>query len=476
MFFLYNEFMAVFQIDPKIAQWLGGVGASGAGITAALEALTGAASVITGEVLAALTSSAALEIASGVGAIAGVITSIVLGSIAIDKPFPIEINQGLLYDNFNALYKAVKTIQLPKLTLTKEQTKLVDEIFGTNGLTSAYEDALKALNEINRLVDIIAPYLIDEKEYPSIPFKGEIIPFIGLNSFKVLPPRGSTIRWSQQVTKDINFQVIGALQSLGLVPIGVIGKISTSSGVYIPLLEGVTAGNYLEIINKIIISLIATFHAMEFHTKQKYEEGIAAITLEIPGTNPYVIPHGWTTKEIDEMITNVGLGLLSGEYLKELLRSLSKTRTSTRTKTKKRAAKKRKKTKKKWKKKGGQKKKKKKNPKYIKMITVDVNNVSRWIARVEFFFPVRKPLESDDKGTMIFHLKKGGNIKFVRVKRGTFSVISQVYGTGYRVWSQFWKKKIVNRTVLSWFIKRINMQDREIAIPQEIKSKKVKYK
>jgi hypothetical protein len=76
-------------------------------------------------------------------------------------------------------------------------------------------------------------------------------------------------------------------------------------------------------------------------------------------------------------------------------------------------------------------------PSEIKSIKVDVNNVSKWIAEVSFTFPTIKPIRSDDRGTLRFILKKGTVIRFVRVKRGTFSVISLVFGTGYRVWSQF---------------------------------------
>lgn len=117
----------------------------------------------------------------------------------------------------------------------------------------------------------------------------------------------------------------------------------------------------------------------------------------------------------------------------------------------------------------------------IKEISVNVRRVSAWVSRIRFVFPEKRDIDSDEKGSIYFYLKNGGVIRFKRVKRGTFSVISQVFGTGYRIWSQFWKRKIVNKppspeAVLSWFIKRINEQDRKIGIEEEIKDSKVKYR
>lgn len=115
-------------------------------------------------------------------------------------------------------------------------------------------------------------------------------------------------------------------------------------------------------------------------------------------------------------------------------------------------------------------------PETIREIYKDVSNVSEWIRAVSFKFPTRQPKDSDARGTLTFHLKKGSLIRFVRVKRGTFSVIADYYGTGYRLWSQFWKHKIVNRWRLSWAIKRITEADREIGIDTELIKRECHYK
>lgn len=117
----------------------------------------------------------------------------------------------------------------------------------------------------------------------------------------------------------------------------------------------------------------------------------------------------------------------------------------------------------------------------IKRISARVGSYSKWIERITFEFPERQSITSDGKGTMKFWLKSGTVIRKVRVKRGTFSVIAMwslgsSFGTGYRYWSQFNKKAIVNREkVISWFIPLINQRDREIAIPLEINENDIKY-
>lgn len=188
---------------------------------------------------------------------------------------------------------------------------------------------------------------------------------------------------------------------------------------------------------------------------------------------PFVLNPEGTLPSLETLLEQLSKGMIVGR-LADLLKSLINN--ATRTKNAEGGEEEQQKKRKRRRRKKKRKQNKKKRPKKIKMAWIDTTSVSKWIAKLTFEFPVQKDIESDDRGTLRVHIKGGGVIKFVRVKRGTFSVISSVYGTGYRIWSQFWKRRIVNRTVLSWFIKRINANDREIAIPQEIRNKKVKYK
>lgn len=167
-----------------------------------------------------------------------------------------------------------------------------------------------------------------------------------------------------------------------------------------------------------------------------------------------------------------GTGIATQEQIDTIVQTISRTKTQTKEKKRKKR-----------KLRARRKSKKRRNPpKTIRVIKVDVSRNSRWIKSLEFRFPTQQPISSDKKGSLTFFLKKGGVIKKVRVNRGTFSTIVMwslglSKGVGYRYWSQFNKKAIVNRdTVYSWTIPRINKQDREIAIPIEIKEKRVKYR
>lgn len=199
------------------------------------------------------------------------------------------------------------------------------------------------------------------------------------------------------------------------------------------------------------------------------EKTIAGITVTAPTTRDSLATP--SLPSLEELYEQYKKGLIAGR-LADLIRDLINSISITRTKTINAKGGKWKWRKPKWPKEA----KGRKKPKKIREAWVDTTPVSNWISKVTFRFPVAKDINSDDRGTLTVHIKKGGTIRFVRVKRGTFSVISLVYGTGFRIWSQFWKKRIVNRHVLSWFIKIINAQDRAIAIPQEIKDKRIKYK
>ena len=225
-------------------------------------------------------------------------------------------------------------------------------------------------------------------------------------------------------------------------------------------------------INKVLIILDNLINLI----RKQYEINLYTVTTLV-APEPTTTIGDFTEEGIDEALRK---GIIS-KYLASLLKSMIKSISISSTQSPKRKPSKGKKRKFKKKKQKKNRKQKEKLPQKIKMIWVKTYDVSDWIAKITFTFPIKKDLESDDKGTIMFHLKKGGTIRFVRVKRGTFSVIALAYGTGFRLWSQFWKKKLVNKPpkpkpVLSWFIKRINPQDRQIAIPQEIKNKKVKYK
>ncbi len=222
----------------------------------------------------------------------------------------------------------------------------------------------------------------------------------------------------------------------------------------------------LNAIEKEISDIFNSFIVLQM---QERLNSSSTITLPSILENPNTLTGDETLEELFRLALAGKLGTELANYVLSITRSAVRTRTKTQKAARERMKRKRRLKRKK-------KKKKKPQKRMIRTITVDTNDVSEWIASVSFTFPTKKDIDSDDKGTMIFKIKGGGMVRFVRVKRGTFSVISQVYGTGYRVWSQFWKHRIVNRTVLSWFIKRINANDRELAIPQEINDPNVKYK
>lgn len=119
--------------------------------------------------------------------------------------------------------------------------------------------------------------------------------------------------------------------------------------------------------------------------------------------------------------------------------------------------------------------------KKIKSIYFNSSRNSEWIKSIKFVFPTRKGKNSNEKGTMIFELKSGGQITKHRVKRGTFSVIvlwsiGTKLGVGYRYWSQFNRRAIVNRDrVLSWTIPLIKASERKLAIRNERKLNMIKY-
>lgn len=212
---------------------------------------------------------------------------------------------------------------------------------------------------------------------------------------------------------------------------------------------------------------------------EKRVQGV--ITTVIIPTNtrlPKNIPELTTTRiptlDIDKLIN----GGITNVY--DLIESLSGSLTQSATKTENEddENKKKKKKRKKFKRK---KQKKAPKKKYIKQISLRTPE-SEWIEKISFTFYRVQRRTSNDRGIMRFHLKKGGTISKVRVKRGTFSVIAlwsagTKLGVGYRYWSQFNKKAIVNRDkVLSWVIPLITPEDREIAIPLELQQKMVKYK
>lgn len=184
---------------------------------------------------------------------------------------------------------------------------------------------------------------------------------------------------------------------------------------------------------------------------------------------------------VDEIIKGLGgfAGLKGTELIRDLINeinnSIARTRVRTRTRTREARFK--------LPKRFPNKKTPRKKPEHkIKYIEMDTSNSSEWIRKITFTFPQAESMESNSLGTMRFHMKKGGVITKVRVKRGTFSVIAlwsigTKLGVGYRYWSQFNKKAIVNRDkVLSWVIPIINANDRNIAIPLERLQKMIKYK
>lgn len=124
---------------------------------------------------------------------------------------------------------------------------------------------------------------------------------------------------------------------------------------------------------------------------------------------------------------------------------------------------------------------KKRLPKTFKYAERNVGRHSEWIEKVSFEFPVAKDYQSNDRGTLIFYLKNGRTIRRVRVARGTFSFIVYAitfvpYGVGYRFWSHFNRKYLVNPNTISIGLRMISNADRIKAIPKELSDKQVIYR
>lgn len=355
-------------------------------------------------------------------------------------------------------------IELSKIIFPKETQSLIDQ---TDSITNI-------INIINTKISQLEGYRV--KNQDGRDYNNTIITTL----FEDAVPTTSVARPLNTNTNN-DIAVIAQL----LFDLGIIDIIDTTRGRYFgdiggKIIFGIRTNGKTKVLNvdtliEQIKALIDVYNNIIIQIEQLSKTATFVITEVTSPTQspPFILNPEGTLPSLETLLEQLSKGMIVGR-LADLLKSL--VNNATRTKNAEDGEEEQQKKRKRRRRKKKRKQNKKKRPKKIKMAWIDTTSVSKWIAKLTFEFPVQKDIESDDRGTLRVHIKGGGVIKFVRVKRGTFSVISSVYGTGYRIWSQFWKRRIVNRTVLSWFIKRINANDREIAIPQEINNKKVKYK
>ncbi len=356
----------------------------------------------------------------------------------------------------------------------KENIEAFGEIGGINELIEIAQKTVAALKEIEPYADNLARF----QKFGADPFVGD--KKIKINYVKIYMDRIGAGSSKSKLSRDYK-RSIELFHKLGLIEVEEVTSIKTTTkgGIFGTIATDETTGYIFtsvsspEQIDFILTGLRGLFSSLRdtFNLLQQTLAGVENLVLGLGQETGNVISQSISSsRSISEVESRINamietqVASLSKSAVREKTNEEKEDKPLKGKKRKKRFPSKRK------------KKKNKKIPQRFITASIDVSIQSEWIRKLTFRYPNRKDINSDDKGTLIFSLKKGGEIRFVRVNRGTFSVIALAVGTGYRLWSQFWKRKLVSKDVTSRFIQRININDRKKGIREEIRTKRITYK